>query len=173
MEKKIVFLTGASGVGKTTLLKNLENKYGSQSTWEFLRFDSIGIPSHEEMVKEYGSSHGWQKAKTEEWIQKMLEEYPGKEMIVMDGQANLEFIIEGFKRQNFTNYQIVLIDCEQETMVKRLTDERQQPWLASEDMKNWLKFLRDQANKYSIPVIDTTNINETEVLEKLETIILK
>jgi adenylate kinase len=166
--KFIVFITGASGVGKTTLLNNLKSKHSDQKTWEFLNFDSIGIPSTEDMIKEQGSLENWQRIKTYEWIEKMVQGFPDKEAIIMDGQANLEFIKTGFKKQNFKSYQIVLIDCEQDIMVRRLIDERQQAWLASEDMKNWLKFLRKQAQTSKVPIIDTSAITPDRVVDIFE-----
>lgn len=169
--KFIIWLTGASGAGKTTLLSSLKEKHSSKGTWEFLKFDSIGVPSTEDMVKEYGSGENWQRAKTYEWIEKMVKGYPNKELIVMDGQANLEFIKTGFEKQGFKNYQTVLVDCEQDIMLKRLIDERQQAWLASEDMKNWLKFLRKQAQDFSVPIIETSHISPSQVVEKFEEIL--
>ena len=91
----------------------------------------------------------------------------------MDGQSNMEFIRAGFEKQNFTNYKIILIDCEQDIMIKRLIDERQQAWLASEDMKNWLKFLRNQANTLGIAIIDTSALSQHEVVKAFEQIITK
>ena len=169
--KYIIWLTGASGVGKTTLLANLQSKNSNRGTWEFLKFDSIGVPSTEDMVKEYGSGENWQRAKTYEWIGKMVNGYINKEFIVMDGQANLEFIKAGFEKQSFKNYQIVLVDCEQDVMIKRLIDQRQQAWLASEDMKNWLSFLRKQAQDFGVPIIETSHITPSEVVEKFEDIL--
>jgi|SRR3989344_4479479 len=169
--KHIVWLTGASGVGKTTLLSCLKEKHSKENNWEFIKFDSIGVPSAEDMVKEYGSGENWQCAKTYEWIGKMVNGYPGKEVIIMDGQANLEFIKKGFEKQNFKDYQIVLIDCEQDVMINRLIDERQQAWLADEDMKNWLKFLRRQAQDFGAPIIETSHIGPNQVAEKFEKIL--
>jgi RNase adaptor protein for sRNA GlmZ degradation len=102
----------------------------------------------------------------------MVNSFSDKEVSVMDGQANLEFIKTGFDKQNFKNYQIVLIDCQQNIMVKRLINERQQAWLASEDMKNWLKFLRNQAQSLQVPVIDTSNITPDQAVERLEKLII-
>ncbi|GAB6091681.1 nSTAND3 domain-containing NTPase [Spirochaeta dissipatitropha] len=62
-EKVIYFITGASGVGKTTLVANLKNQY-SEKAWDFFHFDSIGVPSLEEMEEKYGSGSEWQKAMT-------------------------------------------------------------------------------------------------------------
>ena len=169
--KLIVFITGASGVGKTTLLNNLKVKFSARVNWEFLKFDSIGIPSTEQMVKEHGSVEEWQRVKTYEWIDKMVNDFPDKEVIIMDGQANLEFIKTGFTNQNFKNYQIVLVDCEQDIMVRRLVDERQQAWLASKDMKNWLKFLRKQAQDFGEPIIETSSITPAQVVDEFTEIL--
>ena len=169
--KYIIWLTGASGVGKSTLLSTLKEKYSGKSSWEFLQCDSIAVPSKEEMVKEYGSVENWQRAKTYKWIEKMVNDYPAKELIVMDGQANLEFIKSGFEKQNFNNYKIVLVDCEQDVMVKRLIDQRQQVWLANEDMKNWLKFLRQQAQDFGVTIIETSHTTPSQVVDKFEGIL--
>ena len=90
--KFIVFITGASGVGKTTLVKKLKEKYFYNKIWEFLEFDSIGVPSKEEMVLGYGSGENWQREKTFEWIQKMVCDFPDKKLIIFEGQVNLQFI---------------------------------------------------------------------------------
>ena len=169
--KHIIWITGASGVGKTTLLSSLKEKYSKKNNWEFIKFDSIGIPPTKDMIKQYGSTENWQLAKTEEWIGKMVNGYAGKEVIIMDGQANLKFIKTGFEKQNFNNYQIVLLDCEESVMIKRLIDIRQQEWLADEDMKNWLRFLRKQAQDFSSPIIETSHIAPSQVEEKFENIL--
>ncbi len=166
-----MWLTGASGVGKTTLLSSLKEKYLNNNTWEFFKFDSIGVPTNEEMVKEFGSGENWQKEKTYEWIEKMVMGCQDKELIIMDGQANLDFIKTGFEKQGFDNYKIILIDCEQEVMVKRLVDQRQQAWLASDDMKNWLKFLRKQAQDFGATIIETSHITTAQVMEKFELVL--
>lgn len=170
-EKFIIFITGASGVGKTTLLNNLQKKHADKIKWEFLKFDSVGVPSDEEMVRDFGSGENWQRQTTYDWIDKMVNKFADKDLIIIDGQANLEFIKAGFANQNFQRYQIVLIDCDQEIMVRRLIDERQQAWLASEDMKNWLKFLRNQAINFKTPTIDTSYISQEAVVMKFEEIL--
>jgi thymidylate kinase len=169
-EKIIYFITGASGVGKTTLVDQLKEKYKNMP-WSFHHFDSIGVPSVEVMKIKFGSPSGWQEAKTYEWINKLVNEYDD-EKIFLEGQVNLEFIYSGFRKRNFSNYTVVLIDCDEEQMEQRLTQKRMQPELFNTEMKNWLVYLRNQAKESEAPVIDTSNLSETEVLKEFEEICL-
>lgn len=167
----IFFITGASGVGKTSLVEGLKNKYSKKNNWIFLHFDSIGVPTLEEMIKKFGSEENWQKETTYKWIKKMLNEYQDKDVIIFEGQVNLKFIKDGFSQNNFSNYKIILIDCDEELMAKRLTHDRGQPELFNDDMKNWLKYLRNQANSFEVNIIDTSNISKKEVIKSFEKIL--
>ncbi len=168
--KHIFFITGASSVGKTSLVYELKNKYQNQN-WIFLHFDSIGVPTSEEMIKQFGSVENWQKEKTFQWVKKILSEYNHDEIIIFEGQVNLQFIKEGFSFNNFTNYQIILIDCNKKIMEKRLTINRNQPHLFNKDMINWLNFLRKQAIDFNVKIIDTSNKTKFEVLNSFEEIL--
>lgn len=172
MVKYIYFITGASGTGKTSLVSELKSKY-SNKNWEFLHFDSIGIPSTEDMIKQSGSIENWQKETTFLWIKKMLAEFKDIEVIIFEGQVNLEFVKSGFSENNFSNYEIILIDCNEEVMAKRLTHDRKQPELFTEDMKNWLSFLRNQAKEVNAKIIDTSNKSKFEVLSSFENFLKK
>jgi len=63
-----IFITGASGVGKTTTVRMLEKEYSEKFT--FYYFDSVGVPSNEEMIRVYGSGENWQRITTEKWVKK-------------------------------------------------------------------------------------------------------
>mgnify|MGYP001605037348 CR=1 FL=1 len=171
MVKHIYFITGASGTGKTSLVSEIKNKYQNKN-WAFLHFDSIGVSTPENMIKNFGSVENWQKEATLKWIEKMLTEY-NYEIIIFEGQVNLEYIKIGFSQNNFSNYKIILIDCNEEVMTKRLTEDRKQPELLTQDMKNWLNFLRNQAKKFNVNIIDTSNKTKSEVLKSFENIIKK
>lgn len=164
--KSIYYITGASGVGKTTLVESLKKKYVNKN-WSFLHSDSIGVPSFADMEREYGSVSAWQEAKTYEWINRLVNDYDN-EKIFLEGQSDLQFILTGFQKNNFTNYKIILLDINEEEMVHRLSFKRGQPELITDDMKNWLKYLRKQADEMKIPVIDTSDLSEEEVLTEFE-----
>lgn len=172
MKPFILFLTGSSGAGKTTLLQSLEHKY-SGSDFVYLYFDSIGVPSQEDMIKDYGSGEAWQKATTEKWIEKITTEYKDKEMVIIEGQVRPLFIIEAFNKFGLTNFKIVLIHCDNKTRNLRLFKERNQPELVTADMDNWSKYLKDQAEYFKIPVIDTSKSNLEEALTVLQNEIIK
>ena len=159
--KFIYFITGASGVGKTTLVNELKEKY-HDNPWTFLHFDTIGVPPVEAMIEEFGSPSGWQESKTHEWIKRLIHEYDG-EKIFLEGQVNLQFIRDGFAKHQFNNYRIILIDCSEAEMQKRLVQDRKQPELFNSHMMNWLKFLRTQANELNVTIIDSSNISTEEL----------
>lgn len=171
MPKHIYFITGASGVGKTTLVSQLENKYGQRKNWVFLHHDQIGVPTPEEMNEQYGSGENWQRETTNIWIQKMLHEYPQSEVIIFEGQVNLNFIRDGFDNAGYSDVTSILIDCSEGTMHQRLIGERMQPELATDEMSNWRKLLREQGEEFGVPIIDTQELGKDESLEKIEGII--
>ena len=142
-DKTIFFITGASGVGKTSLVNELTKKYKGMP-WSFFHFDSIGVPSVMEMQEEFGTPSHWQEVKTNEWIDTLINKC-NDEKIFFEGQVNLQFIRNGFQKHNFTNYKIILLDCAEKEMGERLTTMRAQPELFNNDMRNWRKYLRDQA----------------------------
>ena len=53
-------------------------------------------------------------------------------------------------------------------MEKRLVYGRKQPELFNEDMRNWLKFLRNQAKELGAIIIHSSNLSEEELRLKFE-----
>jgi hypothetical protein len=60
--KQLIFITGASGAGKTATVKALEAERPTDII--FCYFDTIGVPPREQMVKDFGSGETWQRQKT-------------------------------------------------------------------------------------------------------------
>jgi deoxyadenosine/deoxycytidine kinase len=168
-KKEIYFITGASGVGKTTLLSTLKEKYKSRP-WTFLHFDEIGIPSVSVMKEEFGSPSAWQETKAHEWIYRSVYNNDS-EKVFLEGQVNLQFIRNGFEKIPFSNYIVILLDCSEEEMENRLTCHRRQPELFNDDMRNWLKYLRNHAQEFGAIRIDTTYLSESETIAAFEDVI--
>jgi len=152
----LVYLTGASGVGKTTILSCLREHSQDPNTI-FLHFDSIGVPSSAEMVRKEGSLENWQEITTHRWIEKIVTEYQDSDIVVIEGQSSLDFVEDACNRFGITDYIILLIDCDEDTMHQRLVHNRKQPELVSEDMRNWLVFLRAQATRKKVCIVDTSS----------------
>jgi len=156
----IVFITGASGVGKTTIVNELKNGANSDR-FECYHFDDVGVPSREEM-KSIGD---WQERTTYFWIDKLVSK-KSRRTIIIEGSVNASFITSRFEKLGCQEFSIVLIDCAEQSMIHRLK-ERNQPELADEPMKKWLEFLRQQAIDLSIPSINTSILNPMESVQRL------
>jgi shikimate kinase len=169
----IIFLSGASGVGKTSIVKKLKAHYHSFDDYAFVHFDSIGVPSPEETIEQAGSGEKWQELTTYRWIEKITIEYPNKQIVVIEGQVNLDFIEAACRKFEIARYFIVLIDCDWEIMRDRLIHDRQQPELVNQDMKNWAIFLREQAQRKKLPIIDTSHQVLEEIVRSVNVILLQ
>jgi GrpB-like predicted nucleotidyltransferase (UPF0157 family)/adenylate kinase family enzyme len=151
---QIFFVIGASGSGKTTTLKRLERSMPTQCS--LIHFDSIGVPSFEEMEKEYGSIEQWQRIKTLEWVEQLAKEHLIKSHIIFDAQIRPAFISEACDTYG-VKYEVILFDCSDEQRKKRLI-ARRNPELADENMMHWAVFLRKECQKRQYKIIDNTHI---------------
>lgn len=161
MNHKIYFIIGASGSGKTTTLKQFEKVIPQYCT--LIHFDSIGIPSFEEMKKEYGSMEEWQRVKTGDWVKKIAEEKLPFSNVIFDAQIRPSFIREACNLHK-VDYKIILFDCIDRERKKRLVS-RGHPELADENMMNWAAFLRRECQKYQYKIIDNSHITLDQTLQ--------
>lgn len=166
----IYFITGASGVGKTTLITLLEKKYVKHHDITFLKFDSIGVPPVEEQLRAYASPQVWQRAMTRQWVSTMLHE-PKESTVVFECHVNLDFIQEAFRLEKFSDFLIILIDCDEDEMERRLKSERKQPVLGNQQMRNWRKYLRQQAEMLPAPIVNTSHRTEERAVAELDRIL--
>lgn len=164
---KLFFVIGASGSGKTTVVKALEK---SITNCKMFYFDSIGVPSYEEMLKNYTNPEEWQKIKTCEWVKTIKEQVLSTTHAILDGQTRPQFIEEACISKGIVNYEIILFDCSDGERTKRLI-KRGQPELANQQMMNWAKYLREKCQNFHI--IDNTYLNEQETVFSLIEILEK
>jgi dephospho-CoA kinase len=152
----LVILTGASASGKTTLARAIQQKHRSHC--EVLSFDSIGVPSNEEM-KAFGSGHqpggAWQRAMTIQWMKRIVALLRAGAPVLFEGQMRIAFIQEALAMVGIDSSHVLLVDCDDVTRADRLRTERRQPQLANNDMMAWARYLRAEAMQAGCDVMDT------------------
>jgi dephospho-CoA kinase len=162
--KKVFFIIGASGSGKTTVTAALDAAY--PSIFKVIYFDSSGVPSVEEMRRKYNGPEEWQKINTFRWVKFIKERFLTQTNVILDGQIKPEFIEKACLENNISTYEVILFDCTDEERKKRLI-ARGDPELVNEQMINWAKYLRQESQKRSYRIIDNTNLTQEETLFQL------
>lgn len=160
----ILVVTGASGAGKTTAVHALEARLlpGVRCFY----FDSIGVPSEDEMRREHGGGEQWQAWATERRLRELDRLGADVHVAVLDGQTRPSFVATAAAsvgRQVHT----VLLDCAADERDARLRHGRGQPELATNDMTSWAAYLRGQADALGLPVIDTSRLSPDAVADRL------
>ena len=159
---RILAVTGASGVGKTTLVRDVESRGVPGVSFHY--FDSIGVPPVSEMVEHHGSAAGWQDAMTDWWVERLASRENG--LCVLDGQVRPTTLRNAFARYHVDGH-ILLIDCLASVRDARLRDSRQQPELATPEMAIWQGYLRGQADALRLPVLDTSDLTIEQAADAL------
>jgi hypothetical protein len=152
-----VILIGASGAGKTTIARAIARRHAGDV--EVFHFDQIGVPCVRQMIAEFGSGEGWQRAKTVAWMAKLAPLGRCGRRLLFEGQTRLSFLAEGAEAAGGCAYQPILVDCDDETRSRRLSVEREQPELANETMMNWARYLRREARGGRCEILDTSTLS--------------
>lgn len=164
MKSKVIFLIWASWVGKTTILEWVKSKDISHVVC--LNADSrYGIPDEEAMVQEAWSVSERRNQSLLKCLEKALSVFPWK-TIVLDKSTHIDLIWTTCEKLEIATYQIILVDCEEQEMRRRLLEERQQPELVTDDMFNRQRILREQATQKWITILDTTWKTKEECVEE-------
>jgi dephospho-CoA kinase len=152
-----VLITGGSGAGKTTIARSVENLRLPDCEVHF--FDSIGVPSVEQMRTEYGLGHepggAWQRAMTLQWMRRIRTILDRGISVLLEGQLRIAFIREALTENQISGAHVILLDCDDATRTQRLCSDRLQPDLANRDMMNWARYLREEAEEADVKILDT------------------
>jgi shikimate kinase len=151
-----VILIGASGSGKTAIARTIASHYSRDV--QVFHFDHIGVPSAQQMIAEYGSGEAWQRAKTLEWIAKLASVVTATSCVLFEGQTRPSFLAEAATAMGNIRYTLILIDCDDRTRARRLSHDRQQPELITDDMMNWARYLRREAQAHGYDILDTSTL---------------
>lgn len=160
----ILFLIGASGVGKTTIVKTIQ-AYNTDQRLAFFYSDAQGVSSIDEMLEQAGSLERYQELLTHRHVKNITDNYLDTFTVIFEGQARFNFIEDACNRYDVRKYTIILVDCDWKDMCLRLCNERKQPELANKDMQNWALVLRTQAREKNISIIDTSKLMLEEAVE--------
>ena len=161
----LLVLTGASGAGKTTLTRALEAQRLRGVACHY--FDSVGVPSTEEMIARFGSPEGWQRETLREWVRRLASDSGSAALHVLEGQVRPSEVLAAFADHGVRRGHVLLLDCAPEVRAERLRQERDQPELATEQMTAWAAYLRGQADALRLPVLDTGAMSAQEAAAQL------
>jgi len=168
-QRHILIVTGASGVGKTEAVRSLEAR--ALPGVACFYFDSIGVPSVDEMERQFGGGEKWQAYATVQWLERLDADPSAATVVVLDGQTRPSFVFDAAGRAPNSTLSIVLLDSSRTTRNERLAGGRRQPELANEEMDNWAVYLRGQADALGLCIIDTTNLGIAAAADLLEAIV--
>jgi adenylate kinase family enzyme len=106
----ILFLIGASGVGKTTIVKTIQANTTLPAT-SFFYSDAEKVPSIDGMLEQAGSLERYQELLTHRHVKTITENYSKFSTIIFEGQARFSFIEDACNMYGVKQYKIILIDC--------------------------------------------------------------
>jgi RNase adaptor protein for sRNA GlmZ degradation len=152
----ILVVTGASGSGKTAIVRALEAR--ALPGVRCFCFDTVGVPSMEEMCRDFGGPEQWQAVTTQRWLDQLATTADGTEVCVLDGQTRPSFVRSAAERAGIAVARVVLLDATPAVRHARLAGPRGQPDLVNSQMDCWAVYLRGQADALGVPVIDTTSL---------------
>jgi hypothetical protein len=151
-------------VGKTTIAQSVEKLALPNCEVHF--FDSVGVPSVEQMRREYGPGHepggAWQRAMTLHWVRRIRAILKGGTSVLLEGQMRIAFVKEALAENQISSAYIILLDCDDTTRAERLHVHREQPDLANLDMMTWARYLREEAYAADVRVLDTGRLSVAE-----------
>lgn len=159
----LLIVTGASGVGKSTVAEYIS---ASPMGIKVLYFDSIGVPTEAEMIRQYGSGSDWQQAMTIQWLQRIKSDYGPGDRILLEGSTQIAFITDALAEVGL-KAKIVLIHCSDAVRSHRLVNLRKQPELDNPDMRNWAAYLHREAVEGGHGIVDTSEGSVAEAAARV------
>jgi len=166
--KRLVFLVGASGAGKTTVAAVL----GGRKPWSgrVSSIDASDIPPPP--AGEYSDSdEGRQYWATQHFVAAALAK--PEPIQLLDAQTRPSYISAALRAETSVEAVIILLDCSTEARRHRLVELRRSPELANSQMDCWAAYLCGQAHALGLPIIDTSELPVSEVAARVESIALR
>ena len=156
---RFVILTGASGAGKTSIAQAIED-LGTEIL--VYQGDRIGLPSDDIMAgyphtdpEEPGGP--LQRGFARYWLGVIADDLRRGRSVLLDAGCRIAFLHEAIALHGISHAHIILVACADEVREVRLR-ERGHPELVNEQMCDWARYLREEAEKLKCEVLDTTSM---------------
>ena len=170
-EKKIYFISGVSGVGKTSVMTELQKI--EESGFDVHDFDERGVPD--------AAGHDWRRAETRYWIGEGIKKNALGLDFVVCGVAHPIEIKEIAAGLPSVSIEIIFLDADDEVIEQRLRKRNEDKKVREsleraadktfekflQDNTNFAKHLREVCRQHECVIVDTTNMNPEEVSKKL------
>ncbi|MDQ3340111.1 MAG: AAA family ATPase [Myxococcota bacterium] len=153
----LLAVTGASGAGKTTILATLREHIDARLL-PLIAFDSLGVPTEDEMTRCWDAPRGWQKMMTYHWVHTARQIYRMRPLVILEGQFDPQYVIAACAAHRMKN-SVVLLDIDDQTRAARLA-KRRQPELATRDMSTWAAHLMENTRSLGGVVVDGSGTPE-------------
>ena len=157
VQAPFVILTGASGVGKTSIAQAIEDAHPEIAVYQG---DRMGFPS-DEILASYGPMDEpggpLQRGFALYWLEMLAEEWRAGKTVLLETQCRIKFLQEALALHGIEGARIVLVECSDAVREPRLR-ERGHPELANEQMNNWSRYLHAEAVGFGHEVMDTTGV---------------
>lgn len=174
---KIYFISGVSGVGKTTTLKHLKNMLDS-SLYDVRDLDERGVPD--------GGGFEWLNNETRYWLDVAKENAKKGKSTIICGFANPELFEKVYKKDEDIPAVIILLHASPQIIRTRLEQRHTTPESIQEIeraagvsleqfIQNNTSFspeLKKIFETRNLPIVDTDNKTPEEVVEEIIKIIM-
>ncbi len=165
----LLCVTGASGAGKTTVLDAIRAQI-SDKLLPLLAFDSLGVPTEDEMTRCWDSGRGWQKAMTYHWVYTARQMFRMRPLVILEGQFDPQYAIAACSAHRM-RHRVALLHTDDATRAARLA-KRGQPELATAAMATWAGYLEENARSLGGVIVDATR-SPDDVAQALCTLALE
>lgn len=154
-----VFITGASGAGKTAVLNELRLMYPADVA-SFYHMDDIDVPGLDEMTETHGSPEQWQEHTLHQWLNKLLK--VKSQLVFFEGSFSPDFLLTFSRHEELGHYHLFCLSADAPIRKARLTS-RGQAELATPEMETFARFLEARTQTLNGIRIDTTQLTPQEV----------
>jgi len=160
----LLCITGASGAGKTAAMAALHARIEPRLL-PVLCFDSLGVPSDDEMKLGWETGRAWQKAMAWFWVRAAKQVHRTRPLVVLEGSYDPQYALAACAANGIARLQLAVLDADPAILGERLA-LRGQPQLATDDMAKWASYLRDATRDLGGAIVDASR-DTADVVEAL------